>query len=69
MILVDLTVCPECGHPAEVEWRTVLESTDGPIEPARISCVRGHWFLLPVAWLEWNDPNGRVPVGTAADEM
>ena len=48
MIVMDLTACPECGHPAEIEWRTVLESTDGPIEHARVSCVRRHWFLLPV---------------------
>ena len=46
-----LTSCPECGHPAEIEWRTVLDSTDGPIEHARVTCVQRHWFLLPVHWL------------------
>lgn len=45
---MDVTTCPECGHPADVVWRAVLESTDGPIEHARISCLLGHWFLLPV---------------------
>ncbi|MGY2703018.1 MULTISPECIES: hypothetical protein [unclassified Nocardioides] len=48
MSVVDLTSCPECGGAAEVEWRTVLESTDGPVEHARIRCVRRHWFLLPL---------------------
>lgn len=48
---MDMTVCPQCAELAEVEWRAVLESTDGPIEHAKIRCVRKHWFLLPVASL------------------
>jgi hypothetical protein len=48
---MDTTLCPECGALAEIEWRAVLESTDGPVEHARISCARRHWFLLPVARL------------------
>jgi uncharacterized protein YbaR (Trm112 family) len=47
--VVELTVCPECRQPAEVEWRAVLESTDGPVEHAKVLCVRRHWFLLPTA--------------------
>jgi hypothetical protein len=46
---VDLTVCPECGSQAEVRWRAVLESTDGPIEHAKVLCRLRHWFLLPVS--------------------
>jgi hypothetical protein len=46
---MDLTVCPECAAPAEIEWRAVLASTDGPIEHAKVQCVNQHWFLLPVA--------------------
>jgi hypothetical protein len=49
---MDLTLCPECGALAEVQWRDVVGSTDGPVELAKISCVRRHWFLLPVAHLE-----------------
>ncbi len=45
------TTCPQCGAPAEVPERFVLESTDGPIEHARTSCARGHRFLLPVETL------------------
>jgi hypothetical protein len=48
---MDLTLCPTCGAPAEILWRDVLESTDGPVEHAKIACVQRHWFLLPVAHL------------------
>jgi hypothetical protein len=40
------TICPDCGEAAEVLDRFVLESTDGPVDHARVRCVRGHWFLL-----------------------
>ncbi len=46
---MDLTCCPECGALAEIEWRAVMESTDGPIEHAKIRCAQRHWFLLPVS--------------------
>ena len=49
--MLDTTTCPECGALAEVQWRAVVESTDGPVEHAKIRCVRRHWFLLPVASL------------------
>jgi hypothetical protein len=48
---MDATTCPECGAIAEVLWRDVLDSTDGPIEHARIQCLTRHHFLLPVASL------------------
>jgi len=48
---LDATQCPECGGLAEVRWRQVVESTDGPVELARVGCVRRHWFLLPVEHL------------------
>jgi len=48
---MDTTLCPECGALAEVQWREVIESTDGPVEHAKIVCVRRHWFLLPVEHL------------------
>lgn len=50
---MDTTACPEkgCGLPAEIAHRTVLESTDGPIEHARTQCVRGHMFFLPIEML------------------
>lgn len=48
---MELTVCPECSKPAEILWRAVAESTDGPVEHAKVLCVRRHWFLLPTAAL------------------
>jgi hypothetical protein len=55
------TTCPECGRTVTVRWRAVLDSTDGPIEHARVDCPAGHWLMLPVATLD------RIrPVRTAA---
>ena len=48
---MDTTTCPECGAIAEVEWRVTVESTDGPVEHAKVRCLGRHWFLLPVASL------------------
>ncbi|EWT01002.1 hypothetical protein N865_12175 [Intrasporangium oryzae NRRL B-24470] len=50
--MIDITQCPECGEPAEIQWRDALESTDGPVEHAKVMCLRRHWFLLPVSMLE-----------------
>ena len=49
--MIQTTSCPECGGPAEIQWRATLESTDGPVEHAQVLCVRKHRFLLPVAAL------------------
>ena len=48
---MDTINCPECGELAEVLWRDVAASTDGPVELAKIQCVDRHWFLLSVASL------------------
>ena len=48
---MELTACPDCDALAEVVWRATLESTDGPVEHAKVGCVNGHWFLLPTAGL------------------
>jgi hypothetical protein len=37
--------------PAEILDRTILDSTDGPIEHCRIACLGGHRFLMPTAML------------------
>jgi hypothetical protein len=60
---LDTTTCPECGAPAEVTERAVLESTDGPVEHARVVCLVRHWFLLPAASL--SSPPARSPVRTS----
>ena len=48
---METTRCPECGQPAEVVDRAVLESTDGPVEHAHVRCVQRHRFWLPVGYL------------------
>jgi len=48
---MDITTCPDCGAPADIVDRHVLESTDGPVEHARVRCVARHVFFLPVASL------------------
>ncbi len=48
---MEMTRCPECGAPAEVDARGVCESTDGPVEHARVRCLHRHVFVLPVEWL------------------
>ena len=66
---MDMTLCPECGALAEVLWRTVMEGTDGPVEHAKVCCVRRHRFLLPVARLERPapvSPARSVPTRTAS---
>jgi hypothetical protein len=42
-----LTVCPECSAPAEVTEVVALASTDGPVDHARVICVRRHRFFMP----------------------
>ncbi len=56
---MDTTTCPECGAIAEVEWRVAVDSTDGPVEHAKVRCLLQHWFLLPVASLR-GAPAGAV---------
>jgi hypothetical protein len=43
--------CPECGVPAVMEWSDMVDSTDGPVEHAKIVCANRHWFLLPTEGL------------------
>jgi hypothetical protein len=40
-----------CGLPAEVKARYLMDSTDGPLESATISCPRGHHFSGPIEYL------------------
>jgi hypothetical protein len=52
---MDMTSCPQCGEQAEIFDRHVLESTDGPIEHARVRCVQMHHFFMPVSGLDSGD--------------
>lgn len=42
-----------CGLPAEVEYRYLANSSDGPLESAKIRCPLGHWFNAPIEYLTW----------------
>ncbi|MFN8196169.1 MAG: hypothetical protein U0R80_18040 [Nocardioidaceae bacterium] len=63
---MDMTHCPACGLVAEVVWREVLESTDGPVEHAKVRCADRHWFLLPVASLPGSAVVAGIPRGDVA---
>ena len=52
MATVELTTCPDCGAPAEITDRFVPESTSGPVDHAKVCCVRRHWFLLSLDSLD-----------------
>lgn len=43
---LELSSCPQCGAPAEVLDRFVLESTDGPVEHVTVSCIDRHRFTM-----------------------
>ena len=49
-----------CGLPAQVEGRYTMQSTDGPLESAKIRCPRGHWFNGPVEFLTIPGAGGRA---------
>jgi hypothetical protein len=43
--------CPQCDDIASVAWRSSAAGAFGAVEHAKVHCIRGHWFLLPAAWL------------------
>ena len=51
------------GLPAEVEHRYTMDSTDGPLESARIRCPLGHWFSGPVESLRCERPGPEAGTG------
>jgi hypothetical protein len=43
----DFGACPECSMSAVTyDWGRI-ESTDGPIDHVRVTCINRHWFLMP----------------------
>ncbi len=56
-----------CALPAEVEYRYIQGSTDGPLESAIIRCPSGHWFNGPIEFLTWEKhPEAIHPAQPAA---
>jgi hypothetical protein len=47
-----------CGLPAEVDYAYTMQSTDGPLECAKIRCPRGHVFNGPVEALRCDERPG-----------
>ncbi len=44
---LNLVACPECSMAATLQWANRVESTDGPVDHVRVTCVNRHWFLMP----------------------
>jgi hypothetical protein len=55
-----------CGLPAEVEYRYLVNSSDGPLESAKIRCPLGHWFNAPIEYLTWKKTPMRSGLTTRA---
>ena len=55
-----------CGLPAEVEYRYTMNSTDGPLESAKISCPRRHHFNAPIEYLTLPEFQTQTPGSMAA---
>lgn len=51
---LDVSGLARCGLPAEVEYWYTMNSSDGPLESAKIRCPLGHWFNGPVEFLTWD---------------
>lgn len=56
-----------CGLPATVEYRYSCESSDGPLESAKIRCPRGHGFNGPIEFLTWESGSQLVRSSTVPD--
>jgi hypothetical protein len=54
-----------CGQPAEAEERYTIDSTDGPLECARIRCPRGHHFNGAIGSLTMHRPPGVAAVSAS----
>jgi hypothetical protein len=39
--------CPDCSMIASARWGGCLDSTQGPVDQVRITCVNRHWFFMP----------------------
>jgi hypothetical protein len=44
---MEITGCPSCGAPAEVEPWSAMASTSGPLAHVKTFCVNRHSYLMP----------------------
>jgi hypothetical protein len=54
---LDVVACPECSMTAALQRGGRVESTDGPVDHVRITCVNRHWFLMPADALKERPQN------------
>jgi uncharacterized protein YbaR (Trm112 family) len=54
---LDFLACPECSMTATLQRGNQVESTDGPVDHVRITCVNRHWFLMPADTLNERPQN------------
>lgn len=59
---MDVIGCPECDVPADVVPRTPDGGTPRPWDYVLVTCVSGHWFLLPAQMLPGWSAGGPDPV-------
>lgn len=58
-----------CGLPAELEHRYAVQSSDGPVESAKIRCPRGHWFNGPLESLTWDKRTSVTGLGAPSQKQ
>lgn len=61
-----LVECPDCGLPAEITDRFVLNGAPAPVEHVKVACVKRHSFTLPVEALAVLEPSGSGPAEAGA---
>jgi hypothetical protein len=72
MMFLDCPACLDqdgtvrCGLPAEVRYRFIMRSSDGPLESAMLRCPAGHRFSGPIGSLTWDSRNEPDPCTAAA---
>jgi hypothetical protein len=66
---LSLISCPQCGRPAQIFDRVVVEEPGGRVEQLQILCTTGHWLSVPAAEVEEDgepvdEPQLRFAYGT-----
>ena len=42
---MEMSACPECGHPAEVITAARADDAERPEEIVAVRCIDRHWFV------------------------
>jgi hypothetical protein len=65
--MLDIIARSQCGAPAEIVERFWLDSTDGPIQHLKTTCLSKHWLTLRAATVHQQRPATRSPADGAAE--